>query len=324
MKKVVGMVLHTSSSRRADTQPIQPEGITAGDPVLAIERQEVGERLLLAAIKYVALEFGDNQREARDLCREVAQFDAAKIGERDVAVALALAAPAVTAFNFGGFGKKTSAPKPAQKSSGGAYPSVALPWTTTNLDGSLVGDVGFDPLGFSKYAPGAWWVGDEGDGSLKIFREAELMHGRIAQLACLGWVFPELAHFPGKDGAFGKMNPFEAVDAIPNAGWYQILAFMASLEVYRVNKLKDPSYVPGDLSLGQGPGRWNPFGFDYTPEEYAEKQLQEIKHCRLAMLGIIGLAAKSSGAGDVGVLAMLGGGKPEFVTKAGFYFPEGI
>ena len=43
-----------------------------------------------------------------------------------------------------------------------------------------------------------------------------------------------------------------------------------------------------------------------------------------AWLGIIGLAAKSSGAGDVGVLAMLGGGKPEFVTKAGFYFPEGI
>ena len=113
------------------------------------------------------------------------------------------------------------------------------------------------------------------------------------------------------------------VDAIPNAGWYQILAFMASLEVYRVNKLKDPSYVPGDLSLGQGPGRWNPFGFDYTPEEHAEKQLKEIKHCRLAMLGIIGLAAKSSGAGDVGVLAMLGG-KPESVTKAGFYFPEGI
>merc|ERR1719411_1182649 len=26
--------------------------------------------------------------------------------------------------------------------------------------------------------------------------------------------------------------------------------------------------MPGDSGLGQGPGRWNPFGFNYTPEEY--------------------------------------------------------
>ena len=41
-------------------------------------------------------------------------------------IALALAPAA--AFNFGGFGKKSSAPKPAapSKSSGGAYPSVAV------------------------------------------------------------------------------------------------------------------------------------------------------------------------------------------------------
>eukprot|EP00629_Pelagomonadales_sp_RCC1024_P006429 CAMPEP_0119259668 /NCGR_PEP_ID=MMETSP1329-20130426/397_1 /TAXON_ID=114041 /ORGANISM="Genus nov. species nov., Strain RCC1024" /LENGTH=243 /DNA_ID=CAMNT_0007259065 /DNA_START=34 /DNA_END=765 /DNA_ORIENTATION=+ len=239
-------------------------------------------------------------------------------------LALALAAPA-TGLNF--LSKKSSAPAPAPSkvSSSAAYPSTALPWTTTNLDGSLVGDVGFDPLGFSKYAPGAWWQGDEGDGSLKIFREAELMHGRIAQLACLGWVFPELAHFPGKDGAFAQMNPYMAIDAIPKAGWYQILAFMVGCEVWRVNKLKDPAYMPGDSGLGQGEGRWNPFGFDYTPEEYAEKQLQELKHCRLAMLGIVGLAAKSSGT-DIGVLQQIGDSfsSPEFVSKAGFYFPEGI
>jgi len=216
-------------------------------------------------------------------------------------------------------------PRLVASSSGAAYPSIALPWTTTNLDGSLVGDVGFDPLGFSKYAPGAWWSGDEGDGSLKIFREAELMHGRIAMLAALGWVFPEIAHFPGKDGAFAKMNPYEAVDAIPTAGWLQILAFMSSLEILRINRLKSPTYMPGDLGLGQGAGRWNPFGFDYSPEEYYEKQLQEIKHCRLAMLGIAGLAAKSSGT-DIGVLQQLGESftTPEFVSKAGFYFPEGI
>ena len=149
-------------------------------------------------------------------------------------VALCLAAPAA-GFGFGKKGAK-AAPKKQRSSSGAQYPSVALPWTTTPLDGSLVGDVGFDPLGFSKYAPGAWWVGDEGDGSLKIFREAELMHGRIAMLASLGWVFPEIAHWPGKDGAFGKMNPFDALDAIPKAGWYQILGFMVACEVWRINR----------------------------------------------------------------------------------------
>ena len=70
------------------------------------------------------------------------------------------------------------------------------------------------------------------------------------------------------------------------------------------------------------------FGSKYlsgkTEEQKLRSRTAEINNGRLAMLGIIGLAAKSSGAGDVGVLAMLGGGKPEFVTKAGFYFPEGI
>ena len=44
---------------------------------------------------------------------------------------------------------------------------------------------------------------------------------------------------------------------------------MVGCEVWRVNKLKDPDYIPGDSGLGQGPGRWNPFGFNYTPEECA-------------------------------------------------------
>jgi hypothetical protein len=241
--------------------------------------------------------------------------------------------PLTPCYAFGSFGQKKAEPStPARRptSSGmSEMPSAALPWTTTTLTGELVGDVGFDPLGFSKYAPGAWWFGDEGDGSLKIFREAELMHGRIAQLACLGFVFPEIAHFPGNEAlgqdAFGVMNPFLAVDAVPKAGWYQILAFMVSLEVLRLNRLKDPDYIPGDLGLGQGPGRWNPFGFEYTAEEYAEKQLQEIKHCRLAMLGIVGLASKASDT-DIGVLQQLGDSfsSPEFTARAGFYFPEGI
>ena len=51
--------------------------------------------------------------------------------------------------------------------------SEALPWSTTTLDGTLVGDVGFDPFGLSanpEYMPFE---------SIKWYREAELQHGRV-------------------------------------------------------------------------------------------------------------------------------------------------
>ena len=43
--------------------------------------------------------------------------------------------------------------------------------------------------------------------------------------------------------------------------------------------------------------RFNPFGFDYSPEDYENKQLQEVKHGRLAMLGIFGLWAQCQASG---------------------------
>ena len=81
---------------------------------------------------------------------------------------------------------------------------------------------------------------------------------------------PRARPLPGQGRRLRQDEPLRGGHAIPNAGWYQILAFMASLEVYRVNKLKDPRTCratcprPGPEPL--------PFGFDYTPEEYAEKQ----------------------------------------------------
>ena len=46
------------------------------------------------------------------------------------------------------------------------------------LDGSMVGDVGFDPMGLSDVQP-----------DLKYARAAELKHGRICMLATIGFVF---------------------------------------------------------------------------------------------------------------------------------------
>ena len=53
-----------------------------------------------------------------------------------------------------------------------------------NLDGSLPGDAGFDPLGFSEVF------------DLRVLREAELKHGRIAMLAALGYIVQEVYTFP--------------------------------------------------------------------------------------------------------------------------------
>jgi hypothetical protein len=82
--------------------------------------------------------------------------------------------------------------------------SIALPFDKrpTNLDGTLPGDVGFDPVGFSNNPPRPWLIGGSGR-SLKWYREAEIVHGRVAMLAALGWVFPNIYHWPGNEDVRG-------------------------------------------------------------------------------------------------------------------------
>ena len=48
--------------------------------------------------------------------------------------------------------------------------------------------------------------------TLRWYREAELQHGRVAQLAWLGFAFPSsVYHFPSKgDLDFSELNPIDA------------------------------------------------------------------------------------------------------------------
>lgn len=236
---------------------------------------------------------------------------------------------------------------PKYQSSGGspsadawanAGPSQALPFATApaTLDGSMLGDAGFDPLGFSTVPVGPWFQGFEGRngqiGDLSWYREAELIHGRIAQLAVVGFIAPGLfGTLPGNEAtgldAYSNTNPLEAFSQVPGAAILQIFLFMSGLEFYRISIIREEgaAYQAGDLRIGQGEGRWNPFGLDYTPEEYEEKRLQELKHCRLAMLGIFGLWAQCLASG-VGITEQLGSAftTPAYVAKAGYFLPEGI
>jgi len=258
--------------------------------------------------------------------------------------AAAYTAPTMT-FSLGK--KKKAAAAPAPKVSSGspsaaawaaAGPSTALPFATApaTLDGSMLGDVGFDPLGFSTTPVGPWFNGLEGRngqiGDLAWYREAELIHGRIAQVAVVGFIWPGLfGTLPGNDwtgvDAYSNTNPLDAFSQVPGLAILQIFLFMTYLEIRRIGIIREEgsAYQPGDLRIGQGEGRWNPFGLDYSPEKYEEKRLQELKHCRLAMLGVFGLWAQAQASG-VGVADQLGAAfsMPAYVAKAGYFLPEGI
>eukprot|EP00621_Florenciella_sp_RCC1693_P010438 CAMPEP_0182522968 /NCGR_PEP_ID=MMETSP1323-20130603/692_1 /TAXON_ID=236787 /ORGANISM="Florenciella parvula, Strain RCC1693" /LENGTH=238 /DNA_ID=CAMNT_0024731219 /DNA_START=56 /DNA_END=772 /DNA_ORIENTATION=+ len=228
-----------------------------------------------------------------------------------VASASAYQAPTMMAKR----GKASPAPAPVQ-----GVRSAALPFTTAppSLDGSMIGDVGFDPLGLSMntdYMPFE---------SIKWYREAELQHGRVAQLAWLGFVFPNIYHFPSDaTHNFGELNALAAVRAVPQWGLVQLAVFVGALEAQRYAKCIKGDNAAGDVGLGQG--GFNPFGFEYTQEEYEEKQLQEIKHCRLAMLGVLGVWWQGILSGQ-GVIQQIGGAfdAPDYYGKAGYYFPDGI
>ena len=93
--------------------------------------------------------------------------------------------------------------------------SLSMPFLEQpkNLDGSMAGDVGFDPLGLSEI--------DDLGVDLYWLREAELKHGRVAMLATIGYTYPEMPWFaqafPGD--AYSHSNPIKAALAVPPEAW---------------------------------------------------------------------------------------------------------
>ena len=155
--------------------------------------------------------------------------------------------------------------------------SKSLPFLLrpSNLDGTMIGDVGFDPIGLS----------DNFD--LKWLREAELKHGRVSMLAVVGFVVSEFVNFP----MYSSMHVDDSNMAPSVVGLSAMLqiVFAAGIEEYRTNKgnitfetmFIDPDRVPGDLGF-------DPLGYK-SKGEYDKLQLNELKHGRLAMLAIGGM-----------------------------------
>jgi len=223
-------------------------------------------------------------------------------------------------------GKKagTGKAKPASKKFDGRpmyLPDMQAPeW----LDGSMIGDRGFDPLGLSKpveflqvgldeldqnaainkaggligtYKPDIDSV--SGDSlspyseafGIQRFRECELIHGRWCMLATLGILVSE---------------------GVTGISWQQAgAAELAQSSYWGLNLPFDTtqlSYIEGVLMLGvevlrnterdiekrcYPGGYFDPLGFASDPEKANSLKEAEIRHCRLAMVSMFGLGAQA-------------------------------
>jgi len=167
-----------------------------------------------------------------------------------------------------------------------AEKSAALPFADKPmyLDGSMPGDVGFDPLGFSNYELGPFDTPAE---HMAWMREAEIKHGRVCMLGTVGWISVDLGfRAPGAD-KIGAVTSASAHDATVASG--HLAALMLVVMVFEIagagaiaDSLKG-NRIPGDFALTGG-----------MPEgKMAQLREQEIKHCRLGMMAFSGIATQA-------------------------------
>lgn len=128
----------------------------------------------------------------------------------------------------------------------------------------------FDPAGLSNNIDAETFA---------AYRASELKHGRVCQLAVIGYVVQEVYRFPGEIAPGIKFadipNGVAAINAIPALGWAQMFFLIGAVDYYGF--LQFESGVP-----------------DLAPEELEKRQLSELTHGRLAMLAVAELVRHDS------------------------------
>ncbi|KAF1868101.1 hypothetical protein Lal_00018617 [Lupinus albus] len=225
-----------------------------------------------------------------------------------------------------GFGKKKPDPPKRNADRPLWFPGEKAPeW----LDGTLVGDYGFDPFGFGKPAEYLQFELDSLDQNLaknlagdiigtrtevadvkstplqpyseifglQRFRECELIHGRWAMLGTLGALAGEwLTGVTWQDA--GKVELLEGSSYLGQqlpfsmASLILIEALVIGYTEFQRNAELDP-----EKRLYPGGTYFDPLGLAVDPKKKVNLQLAEIKHARFAMLAFLGLAVQGAVTG---------------------------
>merc|ERR1719454_2207962 len=138
-----------------------------------------------------------------------------------------------------------------------------------------IGDVGFDPLGFSEIMPMDW------------LREAEIKHCRVSMLAFVGFIFTDFYTLPGYE-----FTTLEAHDAgVANGSMSQLLLWIGLIEIFSFigidQMLRGSGREPGDFGF-------DPVGFIAEGgKKKEEMQMKELANGRLAMFAFGGAVTQA-------------------------------
>jgi light-harvesting complex I chlorophyll a/b binding protein 1 len=143
------------------------------------------------------------------------------------------------------------------------------------LDGSMAGDMGFDPMRLSDI-----------QADLKYARWSELKHGRICMLAVVGILVQQagIHIIPGEQ--FTNKDIFGAPATVGWAGNVQVFCLLAAIELSSFNQHYGEG-EPGDFGLDGGMLK------KMTPDQVKYRKESEIVHCRLAMIAFVGLTVQT-------------------------------
>ncbi|XWS07646.1 hypothetical protein CRYUN_Cryun41cG0007300 [Craigia yunnanensis] len=239
-----------------------------------------------------------------------------------------------------GFSCGTKKPAPPKKAAP-EPPSDRLVWLPNAtppewLDGTMIGDRGFDPFGFAKLAEYLQFDLDFLDQNLaknvagevigvinemtelkptpfqpymevfvlQRFRECELIHGRWAMLGSLGAIVVKaLTGVAWQDA--GKVELVEGSSYLGQPLPFSLTTLIwIEVQVIGYIEFQRNAELDPEKRLYPG-GYFDPLGLASDPEKIDNLKLAEIKHSRLAMVFflIFGIQAAITGKGPISFIA---------------------